>query len=305
MKGLLNLWQSTCRLLGAALAVTLVGCAAQPKPSWLIPDDATVKVINGYPLTYSTRGSGPIVVFVPGVLTDYRVWGQPLKSWEANYQVIAISPRHFYPEKWDGKGADFTIRQHAKDVAAFIDSLGGPVYLVGWSYGGHIAYEAARARPDLVKKLVLVEAPLDSLVATADEGANTIRVQRADTTAKFFETADIDGGLTFALEAINGPGVWANSPEPSRRMFRDNAWTVVGIGREEAEPVTCASFGALAMPVILVQGELTTPRFKKIVAEQSRCLPQARVVTIPKARHPSPLMNPESFRENVTAFLQP
>lgn len=183
--------------------------------------------------------------------------------------------------------------------------MDGPVYLVGWSYGGHIAYEAARARPDLVKKLVLVEAPLDSLVAAADDGANAVRIQRADATAKFFEAADIDGGLAFALDAINGPGVWANTPEPSRRMLRDNAWTVVGIGREEAEPVSCASFGSLSMPVLLVQGELTTPRFKKIVAEQSRCLPQARVATIPKARHTSPLMNPDAFRENVTAFLQP
>jgi esterase len=103
MKGLLNPWQSACRVLGAVLMATLVGCATPPKPSWLIPDDAAIKVINGYPLTYSTRGSGPIVVFVPGVLTDYRVWGQPLKSWEANYQVIAISPRHFYPEKWEGR----------------------------------------------------------------------------------------------------------------------------------------------------------------------------------------------------------
>ena len=304
MKKLQDL-QSVCRVLSAALLLTMAGCAAPPKPTWFIPEDATVRAINGYPLAYSTRGTGPIVVFLPGVLTDYRVWDQALKSWEANYQVIAVSPRHFYPEKWDGKGADFTIRQHAKDVAAFIEALGGPVYLVGWSYGGHVAYEAAYARPDLVKKLVLVEAPLDSLVAAADEGANSVRVQRANATAKFFETGDVDGGLGFALDAINGPGVWANSPDRSRQMFRDNAWTVVGIGREEAEPVTCARFGSLKMPVMLVQGELTTPRFKKIVAEQSRCLPQARVVTIPKARHPSPLMNPDAFRENVVAFLQP
>ena len=87
MENLLKLWQSACRLLGAALVAMMVGCSAPPKPSWTIPEDATIKLINGYPLAYSARGSGPIVVFVPGVLTDYRVWGQPLKSWETNYQV--------------------------------------------------------------------------------------------------------------------------------------------------------------------------------------------------------------------------
>lgn len=291
------------RMAGAALLATMVGCAGPPKPGWSIPEGVAVKSIKGYPLAYSTHGSGPVVVFLPGVLTDYRVWEQALKSWETDYQVIAISPRHFYPEKWDGKGADFTIRQHAKDVDDFIEGLGRPVYLVGWSYGGHIAYEAAFSRPDLIRKLVLVEAPLDSLVAAADEGANSVRIQRAATAANFFEAGDVDGGLEFALDAINGPGVWANAPEMSRRMLRDNAWTVVRIGREEAEPVTCARFGSLKMPVMLVQGQLTTPRFKKIVAEQSRCLPQASVITTPNARHPSPMINPEAFRESVTAFL--
>lgn len=305
MKMLRDYRQTLLRLFGVVVVVAVTGCATPPNPNWPVPEDGEIKVVNGYPLTYSIRGAGPIVVFLPGVLTDYRVWAQALKSWERDYKVIAISPRHFYPEPWNGQSSDFTVRQHAKDIDAFIEGLGQPVYLVGWSYGGHIAYEAAYARPDLVKKLVLVEAPLDSLVAAAEESANSIRIQRAAATAKFFEAGDIDGGLGFALDAINGPGVWANSPEQSRRMFRDNAWTVVGIGREEAEPVTCARFGALKMPVLLIQGDLTTPRFKKIVAEQARCLPQARVVTIPKARHPSFLMNPDSFRENVTAFLQP
>ena len=112
-------------------------------------------------------------------------------------------------------------------------------------------------------------------------------------------------GLNFSLDAINGKGFWAGTPESRRQILRDNAWTVVGIGREDPARVTCAEFGGLPMPLMLVQGELTTPRFHKLVAEQSRCLPTAKVVTIPKAGHPSPVLNPLAFHDAATEFLQP
>src|SRR5664279_3597517 len=75
--------------------------------------------------------------------------------------------------------------------------------------------------------------------------------------AKCLDRGDVDGGLNYSIDAINGAGAWAATPENFRQLLRDNAWTVVGIGREEAARVTCAEFGSLKMPVLLVQGELT------------------------------------------------
>lgn len=137
-------------------------------PSSPIPPEAATETVNGYPLAYVARGTGPTVVFVHGVLIDYRYWQAPLESWPASYRVVVVSLRHFNPERWDGNGTDFTVRQHAQDLVSFIERQPGPVHLVGWSYGGHVSYEAARARPDLIEKLVLVEAPLDSLVGAQD-----------------------------------------------------------------------------------------------------------------------------------------
>ena len=55
------------------------------------------------------------------------------------------------------------MQQNAKDLTAFIESIGEPVYLVGWSYGGGPAYQTALAHPELVKKLVLDEGALVSV----------------------------------------------------------------------------------------------------------------------------------------------
>ena len=287
----------------AIVGLPLSACQTTTPLTWAVPPDAATQTVNGYPLAYSSRGTGPVVVFVGGVLTDYRIWRGALAKWEPDFQVVAVSPRHFYPEKWQGAGTDFTVLQHAKDLNAFIESKGGPVFLVGWSYGAYIAYEAARTRPDLVKRLVLVEAPLYSMVTHADAVTDAVRLDRANITAQRYQAGDIDGGLNYAVDAINGPGAWAATPEPFRQLVRDNAWTVVGTGRESFPAVSCSEFGSLKMPVLLVQGELTTQAFHEVVAEESRCLPQARVVTIPKAGHASPLLNPDAFKSAATRFF--
>lgn len=87
-------------------------------------------------------------------------------------------------------------------------------------------------------------------------------------------------------------------------MWRDNAWTIVGIGRGEPYTGTCAEFSALKMPVLLVKGEITAPPLRDIVLAQAKCLPQATVATIPKAGHASARMNPPAFKQAIYSFLQ-
>ena len=128
--------------------------------------------------------------------------------------------------------------------------------------------------------------------------------ERAPKVAKFLEDGDIDGGLAFAVDDINGPGRWAALPEADRQLRRDNAWTVVGIGRGEPYTGICSEFGSLKMPVLLVKGEATTPRLRDIVLEEAKCLPQAAVATIAKAGHSSPSMNPVGFKQAVVSFLE-
>jgi pimeloyl-ACP methyl ester carboxylesterase len=260
--------------------------------------------VNGYEMAYVERGSGPTIVFVPGVLTDHRYFQRQVDALSKDFRVISVSLRHFYPEKWSGKNGTFSARQHASDLDAFIKALGEPVYLVGWSYGGRIASETARDNSGLIRKLVLVEAGTDSFVADQDPTVNKLRAQRSEQTAQLFESGDIDGGLAFAVDSISGPGAWNAVPEQFRQRVRDNAWTVVGIGRDEPDRVTCADFGALKMPVLLIVGEATTPRFKRIVQAQSGCLPSAPVVVIPKAGHSSAAVNPAAFNDAVMSFIR-
>jgi esterase len=295
--------QAMFRIFPLALAFLLTGCQAVLKPAWELPPGVKTLPANGYPMAFLERGVGPTVVLVHGALQDYRYWDAQVSSLSPQFRVIAVSLRHYYPERWNGKGADFSAQQQAKDLVEFIENLGiGPVYLVGHSRGGRVTLDAARARPDLIRKLVLMEAifysllPVPSGTTTADS-----RTTGRRRPATFFEQGDIEGGLEFYVDDANGPGTWKRRTDEQRQVSRDNAWTVVA---DEGEwSVTCDEVGSLRMPVLLMGGEKSPRRLVNVVDATHKCLPSAKRATIPNAAHPMNRQNPAAFDAALVKFL--
>src|SRR3984957_19494475 len=127
--------------------------------------------VNGYDMAYLDIGKGPPLVCVHGSLCDFRIWSAVLGPLTRKHRVIAVSLRHFFPERWDGVGDTYSIAQHVADMIAFIEKLDNePVDLMGHSRGGHISFRAAQQRPDLLRRLVLAE-PGGELDATLDPAA--------------------------------------------------------------------------------------------------------------------------------------
>ena len=222
--------------------------------------------VNGYPMAYVEIGSGPPLVMVHGGLSDYRTWAAQMKPLSDKHRTVAVSLRHYFPERWDGKGATFSSQQHVADLIAFIKAMNaGPIHLLGHSRGGLVVLEAALAEPGLVGNLILAEPGVilneaggfgAALQANAD--ARALAAQRAARTKSVlsrFEQGDIDGGLEIFIDDVGGPGSWGKLTETQRQMFRDNAWTVKGTEGEQRRPLSCREFGSLNKPVLLVVGE--------------------------------------------------
>ena len=90
--------------------------------------------VNGYPMAYQDRGTGPPLVLVHGSFCDYRIWPDQLEPFSKQHRVLSVSLRHYFPELWDGVGNDFSFAQHADDVGTFVKKLAiGPVHLLGVS----------------------------------------------------------------------------------------------------------------------------------------------------------------------------
>jgi esterase len=280
-----------------------------------LPAGVKTQPINDYPIAYVESGSGLPLVMVHGALSDYRTWTAQMTPMSQNHRAIAVSLRHYFPERWDGKGSTFSWQQHVADLIAFIKAIdAGPVHLLGHSRGGLIVVEAALAEPGLIGSLILAEPGVlldegggfgTALQANAD--ARTLAEQRAartKTVLSRFEQADIDGGLQIFINDVGGPGSWESLTEAQRQMFRDNAWTVKGTAAEQRRPLSCREFGSLNKPVLLVGGEESPARYRQILNVIEPCLKQGKRVTIANASHGMHRMNPAEFNGAVIQFLR-
>ncbi len=291
-------------VITAAVAVVLSACQSLGTPSWELPPDVKTRSVNGYPIAYVDRGTGPTVALVHGGLNDYRYWTPQMESLSSRFRTVAISLRHYYPEPWQGDG-QFSIKQHSEDLAAFIESLGvGPVSVVAHSRGGSVAVDLAHSRPDLVRKLVLMDAALYPLIPPS-EGASSaeVRIKRAKTTEAYFKKAEMEGGLRYFFDDINGAGAWNKLHEEQRQIRRQNAWTIVGGVNDVEERVGCVDIGRFNIPVLLMEGERSPQWLKAIRQTFQKCLPSARWVTVPKGTHQMNHTNPAAFNELLIKYL--
>jgi pimeloyl-ACP methyl ester carboxylesterase len=263
--------------------------------------------VNGFDMAYLDVGSGPPLVCVHGSLCDFRIWSAVLGPLTRKHRVIAVSLRHFFPEHWDGIGDTYSIAQHVDDVIAFIEKLAvGPVDLMGHSRGGHISFRVAQRRPDLLRRLILAE-PGGELDPTLDPevkpGAPSPLKARFKASADRIAAGDIDGGLTFFMEAIEGPGAWARLPATPKQLLRDNAMTLIGQVRDNRPPFSKTDAEAIVTPTLFIGGARTKGLLPKVLHTLAAHVKGSKTAMIPGTSHPMFEQAPQKYCEIVLEFL--
>jgi esterase len=163
---------------------------------------------------------------VHGALTDYRYWSLQAPELAKNYRAIVVSLRHYFPEKWDGKGGDFSCEQHAADVAALIKKLNlGKVHLVGHSRAGGVVVNIAKTHPEVIKTLILADATgFESMLPKApeDEKLANASSDRRRTLQKNLADGNADLAAHTYVDSLNGPGAWTSRPPEMKQLLFDN-----------------------------------------------------------------------------------
>ena len=265
--------------------------------------------VNGYDMPYLDVGedSGrPPLVCVHGSLNDFRVWGCVLGPLTQRHRVIAVSLRHFFPERWDGVGDTYSIAQHVDDVIAFIEELDlGPVDLMGHSRGGHICFRVAQRRPELLRRLVLAEpgGELDASLDPAYKPGPSPIAARIAASAEVIAKGDIDGGLAIFIDALEGPGAWKRMPATPKQLLRDNATTLIGQMRDSRPPFSKADAEAIKTPTLFIGGANTRGAIPLVLRALAANVKGSRTEMIPRTTHPMFEQAPQKYCEIVLAFL--
>ena len=114
-------------------------------------------------LHYDQEGDGPLVVLLHGFPESRRSWKRqlPLLA-RAGFRVIAPDLRG-YGKSPAPKGVDaYVMTEVVADVAELIDE---PCILVGHDWGAVTAWNLAMIRPELVRKLVIINVPHPAAIA--------------------------------------------------------------------------------------------------------------------------------------------
>lgn len=120
-------------------------------------------ILNGLRFHVSEQGEGPLVLLLHGFPEFWYSWHFQLPALAAaGFRAVAPDLRGYNLSEKPPGVASYHIDHLVADVAAMLrewgDEAGG--YLVGHDWGGVIAWSVAARHPELVKKLVILNAPL-------------------------------------------------------------------------------------------------------------------------------------------------
>ena len=241
-------------------------------------------------------GDGPPVLLLHPLGVDHSFWDGVVPALEG-FEVLTYDfPGHgrtAVPEE------PYTVEDLADLSRRLLADAGHDrVDVVGVSLGGLVALRPAADAPDLVRRLVVVDAvpvypePMremwrDRAVRAPVEGVEPFL---EPTLALWFTAGRLAEG---------GPVV-----ESARRAFLAGDGRGYGLACRALEQADVTGvLDHIASPTLVVCGEDDAPPFTAAARGLGERLPDARVVWLSPARHAGVIEQPEQFREALVGFL--
>lgn len=122
---------------------------------------------NGFRLHCMAAGDGPLMLFLHGFPEFWYEWKEQLKEFGKDHLAVAPDlPGYNLSDKPSGLGA-YHGNALVEDIRGLADHFrnGQKFILVGHDWGGALAWALAIAHPELVQKLVIVNAPHPAIFA--------------------------------------------------------------------------------------------------------------------------------------------
>jgi pimeloyl-ACP methyl ester carboxylesterase len=253
----------------------------------------------------SKRADAPTMVLLHGYTGHARSWDRFAEAVTDSYHVLALDQRGHGESAWAGAG-NYAVTEMAEDLVAFIAALRlRRLTLVGLSMGGMVAMDYAGRRPAELERLVIVDIGPELVTA----GAERIRERQ--------EEADVFESREAAFAAIRAVSPIPPEDHLRRRVY--NNLMVTADGRftwrydralrsiRELKVRTAEdgwrSCAAIAVPTLVIRGELTDILAPEVAQRMIETIPDARLVEVEGSGHAVPLDKPDGFLEAARGFL--
>jgi pimeloyl-ACP methyl ester carboxylesterase len=265
----------------------------------------SVTTSDGVTIGGTVHGQGPPLVFLQGAVGDSDLdWNRVVRRLAGRFTCHLPSMRG---RGLSGDHPDLSTRRVVNDMVTYVESIGEPAGLTGWSGGGYYALGVA-AHSGAVTSVAPFEPGILSLM---DEQQQAVV---GDAIARTAELAAA-GDLTAAVRAFLG---WIFNDEEI--AVAEDAGYFEATGRyvpkllnllqqamqsEGPAPHDPAVLAAISRPLVVLLGSDTQPFFTASAQHVADHVPNARVHEIPGVGHAAPLTHPEALAESLTEFFSP
>jgi pimeloyl-ACP methyl ester carboxylesterase len=247
------------------------------------------------------QGQGPPLVFLHGGAGDGETsWSALAPLLSERFTCYLMSMRGRKPSN---DHPDHSRERLVQDIVAFAESIGEPAGLVGHSFPGALALEAA-ARTLAVSALALYEPTLFDLGPrdSARDGAAFQRISEAvaegrlvDAVRIFVEDVALASDEELAL--LEEAGVF----EAMARNLPVDLAEAAQSGPPQLSDL--AVLERVTIPVLLLYGSRTPPFYRAVVGAVAQRLGHPQVRELPGAAHLGPQVAPEPVAKELARFF--
>jgi pimeloyl-ACP methyl ester carboxylesterase len=270
--------------------------------------DGMAEVGAGMRLHYVEAGEGPLVVLLHGFPEFWYSWRHQIGPLaEAGYHVVAPDMRGYNlsdkPKDWRA----YDTKLLAEDIAGLIRSFGEQsAYVVGHDWGAAVAYAVAMYRPEVVKRLAILNVPHPVRML---EGFRTLKQLRKSWYMFFFQIpwlpeyvarrdkfafgkkAFTDEDLERYVEAWSQPGALSGAINYYRAALRRSP----GKAAAQMRPIEAQT--------LVIWGMLDRHLGSELAEPPAKWVPNVRVERIPDATHWVQHDAPARVNELLLEFL--
>lgn len=265
--------------------------------------------IDGVSLAVSETGSGRSVVMLHCSASSGGAW-RDVARWMGR-GVRAIAP-DFYgcgaSGRWQRR-RPLRIDDHVKMVETVALRAGGPIDLVGHSFGGAVALGAAIAlqKQGRLQSLTLIEPVSFHLLRGGSSGDRRLYDQAVwlygEIRTAILEN-DADRGMGRFVDYWNGPESWAGLDAETRHRLSSRIGSVADdFAVAFADATTIDAYGAITAPTMVIGGNLSPAPTQRLCQLLSVAIPGAEHVTI-TAGHMSPMTHPAVIGTLIASHLE-
>ncbi|WP_440947361.1 alpha/beta fold hydrolase [Methanosarcina sp. T3] len=187
--------------------------------------------VNGLNMYYELHGTGRPLILLHGGVGASEMFGPILPKLAENRQVVAV---HLQAH---GRTTDIdrplSFELMADDIAALVKHLGSEkADIMGYSLGAGVALQTAIRHPDLVRKLVVVSAPVkrdgwhpEVMEGMARMGPETVKAIKQSPLYQLYPETDWEVLFTKLVDLLGKDYDWSKDvaaiKSPTRIIFAD------------------------------------------------------------------------------------